>query len=173
MTIDSFTKIAKGRCLTTKRAVPIYSFLATAYKGLPIKKWHCDNGREFKNKVLDEFIKLFPESKSVHGAPRTPTSQGVIERLNQTIKNTIRGLMQQDDKKKNLCEYLEIALDIYNNSRNRAHGLTPFQSTGEKPMFHQIDTMDCFFTKKRSPIKCKIVEIKKVESMQTYKVQFL
>ncbi|KAM9984519.1 hypothetical protein ACTFIZ_007519 [Dictyostelium cf. discoideum] len=93
-TIDSFTKIAKGRCLTTKRAVPIYNFLA--YKGLPIKKWHCDNGREFKNKVLDEFIKLFPESKSVHGAPRTPTSQGVIERLNQTIKNTIRGLMQQE-----------------------------------------------------------------------------
>ncbi|KAM9985662.1 hypothetical protein ACTFIZ_012349 [Dictyostelium cf. discoideum] len=96
LAIDSFTKIAKGRCLTTKRAVPIYNFLATAYKGLPIKKWHCDNGREFKNKVLDEFIKLFPESKSVHGAPRTPTSQGVIERLNQTIKNTIRGLMQQD-----------------------------------------------------------------------------
>ncbi|KAM9974259.1 hypothetical protein ACTFIR_012780 [Dictyostelium discoideum] len=201
LAIDSFTKIAKGRCLTTKRV-------------------------EFKNKVLDEFIKLFPESKSVHGAPRTPTSQGVIERLNQTLKNTIRGLMQQDDKKKNLCEYLEIALDIYNNSRNRAHGLTPFQSTGEKPMFHQIDTMDCFFTKldgttknpesinktidnqlaislinsqnyKNSwkinnkstqftindevlllekghpPIKCKIVEIKKVESMQTYKDQFL
>ncbi|KAM9979448.1 hypothetical protein ACTFIY_008692 [Dictyostelium cf. discoideum] len=205
LAIDSFTKIAKGRCLTTKRAVPIYNFLATAYKGLPIKKWH---------------FKIGP------WAPRTPTSQGVIERLNQTIKNTIRGLMQQDNKKKNLCEYLEIALDIYNNSRSRAHGLTPFQSTGEKPMFHKIDTTDCFFTKldgttknpesinktidnqlaislinsqnyKNSwkinnkstqftineevlllekghlPIKCKIVEIKKVESMQTYKVQFL
>lgn len=61
-----------------------------------MKVWHCDNGREFKNKVQKEFLKLFPGSKSAHGAPRTPTTQGMVERLNRTIKERISKLKQQE-----------------------------------------------------------------------------
>ncbi|KAM9983106.1 hypothetical protein ACTFIZ_005725 [Dictyostelium cf. discoideum] len=95
--IDSFTKFATGRCLTSKKAVPIYNFLAITYKDKPIMKWHCDNGKEFKNKVFDQFRQFaFPSSKAAHGAPRTPTTQGMVERLNQEIKKIIRNLKKEE-----------------------------------------------------------------------------
>ncbi|KAM9972896.1 hypothetical protein ACTFIR_012266 [Dictyostelium discoideum] len=139
LAIDCFTKYAVGRCFTTKRAVPIYTFLAKTYQGLPIKKFHCDNGKEFKNKVFDEFLKLFPGCVAAHGAPRTPTTQGAIERLNQTIKDKIRGLMAEDTIKKPLYEYLKTALENYNNEVHRALGkFTPSQASKAKPLFNQL-----------------------------------
>ncbi|KAM9955389.1 hypothetical protein ACTFIR_011827 [Dictyostelium discoideum] len=141
--IDSFTKFATGRCLTTKRTVPIYNFLALKYFGKPVKVWHCDNGREFKNKGQQEFLKLFPGSKSAHGAPRTPTTQGMVERLNQTIKERISKLKQQDfldGTSRSLSELLKQALDDYNNTNTRTIKMTPSQAVGIVPLFINVQS---------------------------------
>ncbi|KAM9992248.1 hypothetical protein ACTFIY_009684 [Dictyostelium cf. discoideum] len=127
--IDSFTKYATGR------TIPIYHFLAGKYK-----VWHCDNGREFKNKVQKEFIKLFPGSKSAHGASRTPTIQGMVERLNQTIKERISKIKLQDfkeGKSRPIWEILEVALDNY-NTISRTIKMTTAQAAGIKPLFNSI-----------------------------------
>ncbi|KAM9946550.1 hypothetical protein ACTFIT_004865 [Dictyostelium discoideum] len=141
--IDSFTKFATGRCLTTKRTVPIYNFLALTYFGKPVKVWHCDNGREFKNKVQKEFLKLFPGSKSAHGAPRTPTTQGMVERLNRTIKERISKLKQQDfldGTSRSLSELLKQALYDYNNTKTRTIKMTPSQAVGIVPLFINVQS---------------------------------
>ncbi|KAM9999529.1 hypothetical protein ACTFIY_004599 [Dictyostelium cf. discoideum] len=70
-----------------------------------IKSITLNNGKEFINKVLNEFYKLFTGSITVHGAPRTPTSQR------------------------------EIALDTHNNIKNCANGYTQLQAIGEKPFY--------------------------------------
>ncbi|KAM9951300.1 hypothetical protein ACTFIT_001978 [Dictyostelium discoideum] len=143
--VNSFTKFATGRCLTSKKAVPIYNFLAITYKDKPIKKWHCDNGKEFKNKVFDQFREFaFPSSKAAHGAPRTPTTQGMVERVNQEIKKLIRNFQKEDEKickTQTISSYLELALEVYNNRKHRAIGMSPYQAIGIKPLF-QTATLD-------------------------------
>ncbi|KAM9988801.1 hypothetical protein ACTFIY_004858 [Dictyostelium cf. discoideum] len=121
-----------GRCLTSKKAVPIYNFLAITYKDKPIKKWHCDNGREFKNKVFDQFRQFaFPSSKAAHGAPRTPTTQGMVEG-------------EKIGKTQTISSYLELAMEVYNNRTHRAIGMSPHQAIGIKPLF-QTATLDTGF----------------------------
>ncbi|KAM9979488.1 hypothetical protein ACTFIY_008735 [Dictyostelium cf. discoideum] len=138
--VDSFTKFATGRCktsficLTSKKAVPIYNFLAITYKDKPIKKWHCDNGREFK-------------TKSAHGAPSTPTTQGMVERVNQEIKKLIRNFQKEEykiGKTQTISSYLELAIEVYNNRTHRAIGMSPYQAIGIKPLF-QTATLDTGF----------------------------
>ncbi|KAM9998345.1 hypothetical protein ACTFIY_008017 [Dictyostelium cf. discoideum] len=146
--VDSFTKFATGRCLTSKKAVPIYNFLAITYKDKPIKKWHCDNGREFKNKVFDQFRQFaFPSSKAAHGAPRTPTTQGMVERVNQEIKKLIRNFQKEDEKigkTQTISSYLELAMEVYNNRTHRAISMSHYQAIGIKPLF-QTATLDTGF----------------------------
>ena len=47
---------------------------------------HTDNGKEFKNKIMQEFCQKHG-IKQVHGAPRMPQTQGLFERNNRTVKN--------------------------------------------------------------------------------------
>ncbi|KAK5580692.1 hypothetical protein RB653_000715 [Dictyostelium firmibasis] len=141
--IDSFTKFATGRCLTSKKTLPIYCFLAETYRGQSIKKWHCDNGKEFKNKVFDQLRDFaFPNSISTHGAPRTPQTQGVVEKLNNTIKSTIRKRRAKDNKdgiNRTLSEHLHLGLNVYNNTKHRAIGMTPSQANGDSPFFSKTN----------------------------------
>jgi len=47
-----------------------------------------DNGSEFKNDVVDNYFKQH-DVKSIHLLAYKPTSQGAIERWNQTLKHLI------------------------------------------------------------------------------------
>ena len=49
----------------------------------------CDNGKEFCNKNIDTFC-LNNGITIKHGAPRTPQTQGLIERSNRSCKEDIR-----------------------------------------------------------------------------------
>ncbi|EAL61300.1 hypothetical protein DDB_G0292352 [Dictyostelium discoideum AX4] len=127
----------------------LYSFVSDAVDTCDIcqrnriKVWHCDNGREFKNKVQKEFLKLFPGSKSAHGAPRTPTTQGMVERLNRTIKERISKLKQQDfldGTSRSLSELLKQALYDYNNTKTRTIKMTPSQAVGIVPLFINVQS---------------------------------
>ena len=62
------------------------------------RKLITDNGKEFKNKEMNQFcdnngIKLS------HGSSRTPTTQGLVERSNRTWKESTRSLFMSTDKK--------------------------------------------------------------------------
>ena len=46
---------------------------------------HSDNGKEFKSKTMSELCRKH-KIKQVHGAPRTPSTQGLVERNNRTVK---------------------------------------------------------------------------------------
>ena len=59
--------------------------------GFP-KKILTDNGREFVNKKMEAFCKE-NEIKMAHGSPRTPTTQGLVERSNRSWKKDMRALI--------------------------------------------------------------------------------
>ena len=61
--------------------------------GFP-KTLHSDNGKEFTGKRMREFCKSNSISQ-VHGAPRTPTTQGLVERGNRTFKENISNILRE------------------------------------------------------------------------------
>ena len=61
--------------------------------GFP-KTLHSDNGKEFTGKRMREFCKSNSISQA-HGAPRTPTTQGLVERGNRTFKENLSNILRE------------------------------------------------------------------------------
>ena len=61
--------------------------------GFP-KTLHTDNGREFKNKHMIVFCNEH-HIELVHGAPRTPQTQGLVERNNRTLKENLANILKE------------------------------------------------------------------------------
>ncbi|XP_068697451.1 KRAB-A domain-containing protein 2-like [Montipora foliosa] len=55
---------------------------------------HTDNGKEFKNEVMQEFCQKHG-IKQVHGAPRMPRTQGLVERNNRTVKENLTNILKE------------------------------------------------------------------------------
>jgi len=59
---------------------------------------HSGNGRQqFKSKTVSELCRKH-KIKQVHGAPRTPTTQGPVERNNCTVKENILDILKERDE---------------------------------------------------------------------------
>ena len=56
-----------------------------SYFGLPYLL-HCDNGREFVNEVVEKWP---GECQIIHGKPRSPWVQGLVERTNACVESMI------------------------------------------------------------------------------------
>ena len=84
------TKWIELRALRNKSAEEVISGLESIFfqRGSP-KIVQSDNGREFDNQRMEEFLKQW-DCKFVHGKPRHPASQGSVERGNGDIKVSIR-----------------------------------------------------------------------------------
>lgn len=83
-----------------------------------------DNGLEFKNNLFEEWCS--DQNITIkHGSPYTPSTQGAIERFNQSLikklsKITEFGLHDWEDK-------LDSAISGYNSSFSRPIGCTPYE----------------------------------------------
>ena len=65
------------------------------YFGLPLI-FQCDNGREFKNQQVRELINDWEgDCKIIHGRPRHPQSQGLVEQANGTLERMLASFMVQ------------------------------------------------------------------------------
>lgn len=76
---DHLTKFGIFRALKTKTAEEVALNLKRNFSifGSPCI-FHTDNGREFKNKIVEELEKLWPEVKIVHGKPRHSQTQSSV-----------------------------------------------------------------------------------------------
>jgi transposase InsO family protein len=74
----------------------VKTFIRRAQKefGLPIKKVRSDNGSEFRNTDVEEFL----DEKGINHeflAPYTPQQNGVVERKNRTLINMARTMLDE------------------------------------------------------------------------------
>lgn len=105
---DHHTKFSWLFPLISKQTEQVISCLNQLFWqwGFP-KKLHSDNGKEFKNQKMSSFCQS-NNIKQVHGAPRTPTTQGLVERNNRTIKENIRNILtEKKESYNNWCTVLE------------------------------------------------------------------
>ena len=127
--IDHYSKFLFGLLLKDKKGDTIlkeleHIFLTT---GFP-KEICCDNGKEFRNSKFSQFLND-NNVKEIHGLPRKPHSQGVCERVHQTIAKDLIAKILEDSQ----YDYLNIERDykkIIYNYNNLIH-----HSTKYKPIF--------------------------------------
>jgi transposase InsO family protein len=98
--VDHFTKYCWAQAFLTKESLPIAEFLADLFmhNGVP-ERWHADNGGEFTSAHIDAAREVLVQNVNdpirgkkltySHGMPRNPRCQGLVERLNQTLKTRI------------------------------------------------------------------------------------
>ena len=89
---------------------------------------HSDNGREFNSKKMAEFCKTH-KIKQVHGAPRTPTTQGLVERNNRTVKENMKNIItKKNDEEVKWCKTLSEAAYKKNIFVHSATGKSPYET---------------------------------------------
>lgn len=94
---DHLTKFSILRPLKQKSAEAVARELRSIFAlfGAPMIL-QSDNGREFRNKVIDQLKLKWPWLKMVHGKPRHSQSQGSVERSNQKVQDIIMTSVQDD-----------------------------------------------------------------------------
>ena len=73
-----------------------------------------DNGKEFRNQVIQKLIELWPGLKMVHGKARKPSTQGSVERANGDFQNILGTWMRQTKSTQ-----WSVGLPIVEHQKNR------------------------------------------------------
>lgn len=111
--IDSFTAFAFTFSLKSKRAIEVARKLILLFSQYsPPKKLQSDNGSEF----IADVIKIVCGKlnvKIIHGAPYKPSTQGKVERFNQTLEREI-GKYLTGQQVKRWVDILECITRSYN-----------------------------------------------------------
>jgi len=89
----------------------------------PPQRLHSDQGRNFESEILSELCKAFGVSKS-RTTPYHPMGDGLVERMNRSIINMLRGLV---DKGGDWEEHLQLLLYLYRTSKHATTGLSPYE----------------------------------------------
>lgn len=91
---DHFTKFSWARAAKRKTADNVTKFLYEIFLMFgPPTILQCDNGREFTG-IIENLGNLWPNLKVIHGRPRHPQSQGMIERANGIMERKIARWME-------------------------------------------------------------------------------
>lgn len=124
--VDSFTKFVWSYKLKAKSAEHVTNALQSCFYnfGVPLSI-QADNGKEFCNQTLKNLCRSM-NIQIIHGRPRNPKAQGMVERVNQTIKRWLARFLFTNN-----CltwiGYLEKIVYKYNISIHQATRKSPFQ----------------------------------------------
>ena len=113
--------------------------------GEKIKTLRSDNGGEYTSKEFEDDLKK-NGIRHEHSVPKTPEQNGVAERMNQTLVETVRAMLS-DSKlpKKFLAEALSTASYVRNRSPTTAvKAMTPYEVwKGYKPNVNHLRIFGC------------------------------
>ena len=129
--IDRHTKFVHVLPLHSKTGKDVldpFSHYCLTY-GYP-KKILTDNGKEFDNHDMQQFCQG-NGIKIAHGSPRTPTTQGLVERANRTWKENARAVIMSKVQSK-VNKWCKCTLEIsytMNITYHSAIKTTPYEAT--------------------------------------------
>lgn len=134
--IDAFTKQGYARALKHKTEESVLKAIKSIFeeiqkKGLIVTRLGTDNGSEFVNHGLRDFLDS-QGTKHTTGIAGKPMSQGIIERWNGVLK----GYIMQDitaTGKNHWPQHLQEYVDNYNNSYHSTIKTTPNQAMENIP----------------------------------------
>ena len=138
---DHFSKYSWAFPLTSKRASEVAEKIVELFCTFgPAKILQSDNGREFTASVIEDIKKLRPDVIIIHGRPRHPQSQGLIERGNGDLQLKLGKWM--DTNGENWSKGLKFVIHTINTSVSRITSKSPYEVVfGQTPRsdFHILE----------------------------------
>merc|ERR1712237_112131 len=117
--ICTFTKFIKGVVVNDKNPETIIKALHNAWCmdiGFPTTGWWCDNGGEFRNAKMEEFVNK--SGLTINFTPSySPWSNGINERNHYSCDVIVKKIMEED-KKVTLQEAVSMASWTHNTNQN-------------------------------------------------------
>ena len=123
--IDHFTRFVQlyPTCNKSAKTAAVHLFNDFINRfGIPLRLLH-DQGKEFENKLFYHLEKLYGITKS-HTTPYHPQSNGLTERMNQTILGMLRTL--EEKEKSNWKNAINSLTHAYNCTRHDTTGYAPY-----------------------------------------------
>ena len=121
--IDMFTKFVWTKALKNRDANSVETYLRATFGNEGFKIWQSDNGGEFRNEQVRSLIEEEFHSLQLHGAARKPSTQGGVERVNQTLKAKLRVKLSSNS---NWVSYLDEVVLSYNTTFHSSIGMSPW-----------------------------------------------
>jgi len=91
---DHFTKFSWAKATKQKTAESVAKFVYKIFLMFgPPTILQCDNGKEFSG-LMSHLGELWPNLRIIHGRPRHPQSQGMVERGNAILERKIARWME-------------------------------------------------------------------------------
>jgi IS30 family transposase len=133
--VDSFSKHLWSYKLKTKSANEVTEALEDCFLRYgPPTTIQADNGKEFRNSTLVALCASM-NIQIIHGRPRNPKAQGMVERVNQTIKRWLAKKLHENDSLK-WSDFLTKIVYAYNVSIHQSTRKSPFQLFFGRPGFN-------------------------------------
>ena len=110
-----------------------------------LKSIRTDNGGEYVSNEFQDYLRT-EGVKHERSISKNPEQNGVAERMNRTLVETVRSMLADSKLPKRLwAEALLTAVYLRNRSPTRAlAGITPYQAwTGEKPCVNHLKVFGC------------------------------
>ena len=123
---DYFTKFSEIYPIPNMEAKTIASVFFRGWikrYGCPYE-FHSDQGTQFESQVFQHLCSMFDIVKT-RTTPFHPRSDGLVERMNRTIKNMIASYI--DIKQTNWDDYIDSIVMAYNSSVHETTGITPYR----------------------------------------------
>ena len=89
----------------------------------PPRRLHSDQGRNFESYILLELCKAFGVTKS-HTTPYHPMGDGLVERMNRSLLNLLRALVQTESDWE---EHVQLLLFVYRTTKHSTTKLSPYE----------------------------------------------
>ena len=137
--MDHFSKYAWTRAIRHKTAEETAAAMASILDSMPgtPQSLQADNGNEFRGvfaELLDEYGVAL-----IHSLPYSPTSQGLVERFNGTLKHHLAELMTLHHTRR-WVDYLEEVTERYNSSKHSTTGVRPYDALYDEALQQRVET---------------------------------
>ena len=113
--------------------------------GMKLKTFRTDNGGEYTSNEFEEYLRQ-DGTQHETTVPKTPQQNGVAERMNRTLIDSVRAMLSDSKLPKRFwAEALSTATYLHNRSpTNAVKGMTPYEAwTGVKPNVSHLRVFGC------------------------------
>src|SRR5436190_15029925 len=125
--MDYFTKWPEAKAIPNAKAETVAQFIfeeIICRHGVP-KEILSDRGTHFNNALIDELCRRYQTKYRLTSSYR-PQTNGMVERFNRTIGESLAKLAMDNDEEKEWDDYVNAVLLAYRTKKHETTGFTSF-----------------------------------------------